>query len=67
MVDWAKGENPTALPAAGFLISLDLALPLTGGLGEAAHLVSPNNGVACGVTGLVRIGKGSLCDSAFWD
>jgi hypothetical protein len=76
MVDWDKGENPTALPAACFLISLSFALPLIGGLGEAARLVSPRTDVvflfgiilgaiACGVTGLVLIGKSSLRVKSF--
>ena len=69
MVDWAKGEQPTALPAACFLLSLSSALPLIGGLAEAAHLVSPGTdgvflfgiipAIACGVTGWVLISKSS--------
>ena len=76
MVDCAKGENPTALLAACFLLSLSFALPLVGGLGEAAHLVSPRTdgvflfgiilgAIACGVTGLVLIGKSSLRPKSF--
>ena len=71
MGDWAKGENPTALPAACFLISLSFRLPLIGELGEAAHPVSPRTdgvflfgiilgAIAGGATGLVLIGKSSL-------
>ena len=70
MLDWAKGEQPTALPAACLLLSLSSALPLIGGLGEAAHLVSPGTdgvflfgiilgAIACRVTGLVLISKSS--------
>src|SRR5215471_7668142 len=76
MGDWAKGENPTALPAACFLISQSFALPLIGEPSEAAHPVSPRTdgvflfgiilgAIAWGVTDLVLIGKSSLQPKSF--
>ena len=66
----AKGESALVLPTAAFLISLSLALPFVGGLGEAAGLVSAltDGGVLfgvilgailCGLTGLDLLGESS--------
>jgi hypothetical protein len=74
----SDGATTPVLAMASLLIVLSVALPLVGGLGEAAHIVSPLTdgawlfgiilgAIACGVTGLALIGsRSSLRMKSFW-
>jgi hypothetical protein len=72
----SKGESPPPLATACFLLFFSFALPLMGGLGEVTHLVSPLSdggvlfgvilgAIACGVIGLLLVGKSSLLVNSF--